>query len=84
MCVEEKRARGSECNMSAQKTAHGVYVKGLPDDERIGEMQMAVKKMFKVAGRIKKIRIFPLVRCVCGKCCTHGECQSEIPQCEFT
>lgn len=60
--------------MSVQKTMHGVYVKGLPDDERIGEMQMAVKKMFMVAGRIKKIRIFPLVRCPCGVGCTHCKC----------
>jgi len=41
---------------------HPVYITGLPDDEPVGEIQMAVKKMFKVVGRIKKIKIYPLVR----------------------
>jgi hypothetical protein len=39
-----------------------VYLKGLPKDEPVNEMHLAVKKMFMAAGRVKQIKIYGLVR----------------------
>jgi hypothetical protein len=45
---------------TAEETA--VYLKGLPKDEPVSEMHLAVKKMFMLAGRVKRIKIYGLVR----------------------